>query len=80
MAAGRGSGEERDPPPTLVEQMLRALKAAVEIVGRDEVVLNRAGEAAEVAFDQDDLEPGFTARRGEMPRPAGRPRPCIATA
>ena len=65
VAAGRRAGEERDPPPALVEQVLGASQPAVEVVGRDEVVFERAGQAAEVPLDQHDGEPRLAARPEE---------------
>ena len=61
MAAGGRAGEERDPAPALLEQVPGASQAAVEVVGRDEVVFQRAGQAAEVALDQHDGDPRLAA-------------------
>ena len=44
MAAGRGSGGERDSPPAFLEQVFCASEAAFDIVGRDQVVLEWAGQ------------------------------------
>ena len=65
VAAGGRPGEEGDPSTALVQQVLGASQPAVEVVGRDEVIFERARQAAEVALDQDDGDPRLAARPEE---------------
>ena len=65
VAARRRAGEESDPTPSLVQQVVGASEPAVEVIGRHEVVFERAGEAAEIPLDQDDGQPRLAARPEE---------------
>jgi hypothetical protein len=66
MAARRRPGEKRDPSPSQLDQMLSAPLPAVEVVGRNEVVLERARHSTDVALDQNDGKPSLAARSEEQ--------------
>src|SRR5262249_17407534 len=57
---------EGDPPPAGLEQVPGAPQPAVEVVGADQVPIEPARVAAEVALDEDD---------GQPRRPAGAQEP-----
>ncbi len=65
MAAGRRPGEECDAAAAFVEQVPRASEAAIQVVGCDEIIFERAVDSAEVALDQDDHKPDLAARAEE---------------
>ena len=61
MAAGGRAGDEGDAATAEAEEVLGAAEAAVEVVGRGEVVLERPAGAAEVPLEEDDGQPCLAA-------------------